>query len=270
MSTSTGTTSAPPHRAGARQGSPRRRGDGRAGPRAATCAEVWDAPEDVRSLKSLLLFGLRGIAAYAYHARVGSARRPTTRSTVFVIERPQGAWRRPVRRRTCSPSFSRPAPSTSCACALLDEGERGRVWVARPHRGVPSRVEPGPFVVVTGHDLNDLDPAARADRRARRQRLHARRDAARARLPAPEGPPPAQGELRRRMAERSRPTSRTFPRPSCSRRMPHAAQGELCRPRVHATGAGRLPRHGARGSGRTPAGRKDFSAVIDRALELGG
>ena len=32
--------------------------------------EVWDAPEDVRSLKSLLLFGLRGIAAYAYHARV--------------------------------------------------------------------------------------------------------------------------------------------------------------------------------------------------------
>ena len=32
--------------------------------------EVWDASEDVRSLKSLLLFGLRGIAAYAYHARV--------------------------------------------------------------------------------------------------------------------------------------------------------------------------------------------------------
>lgn len=32
---------------------------------------VWKEPdEDIRSLKSLLLFGLRGIAAYAWHARV--------------------------------------------------------------------------------------------------------------------------------------------------------------------------------------------------------
>jgi len=31
-------------------------------------AETWGANEDVRSLKSLLLFGIRGIAAYAYHA----------------------------------------------------------------------------------------------------------------------------------------------------------------------------------------------------------
>lgn len=31
---------------------------------------VWDADEDIRSLKSLLLFGIRGMAAYAYHAAV--------------------------------------------------------------------------------------------------------------------------------------------------------------------------------------------------------
>ena len=31
--------------------------------------KIWDAQEDVRSLKSLILFGLRGMAAYAYHAR---------------------------------------------------------------------------------------------------------------------------------------------------------------------------------------------------------
>ena len=30
--------------------------------------KLWEADEDVRSLKSLLLFGLRGMAAYAYHA----------------------------------------------------------------------------------------------------------------------------------------------------------------------------------------------------------
>ena len=32
--------------------------------------ELWDANEDIRSLKSLILFGLRGMAAYAYHADV--------------------------------------------------------------------------------------------------------------------------------------------------------------------------------------------------------
>ena len=33
-------------------------------------ARVWTANEDIRSLKSLILFGLRGMAAYAHHARV--------------------------------------------------------------------------------------------------------------------------------------------------------------------------------------------------------
>lgn len=31
---------------------------------------LWNADEDIRSLKSLILFGLRGMAAYAYHAMV--------------------------------------------------------------------------------------------------------------------------------------------------------------------------------------------------------
>lgn len=32
--------------------------------------QIWGDDEDIRSLKSLVLFGLRGTAAYAYHARV--------------------------------------------------------------------------------------------------------------------------------------------------------------------------------------------------------
>ena len=32
--------------------------------------QLWDANEDIRSLKSLILFGIRGMAAYAYHANV--------------------------------------------------------------------------------------------------------------------------------------------------------------------------------------------------------
>ena len=32
--------------------------------------EIWNADADIRSLKSLILFGVRGMAAYAYHAMV--------------------------------------------------------------------------------------------------------------------------------------------------------------------------------------------------------
>ena len=31
---------------------------------------IWDCNEDIRSLKSLILFGLKGVAAYAHHAKV--------------------------------------------------------------------------------------------------------------------------------------------------------------------------------------------------------
>ena len=33
-------------------------------------AQLWNAQEDIRSLKSLILFGVRGMAAYAHHALV--------------------------------------------------------------------------------------------------------------------------------------------------------------------------------------------------------
>ena len=33
-------------------------------------SKLWNANEDIRSLKSLILFGIRGMAAYAYHAMV--------------------------------------------------------------------------------------------------------------------------------------------------------------------------------------------------------
>ena len=32
--------------------------------------KLWSAQEDIRSLKSLILFGVRGMAAYAHHAYV--------------------------------------------------------------------------------------------------------------------------------------------------------------------------------------------------------
>ena len=58
---------------------------------------VWSDDEDVRSLKSLILFGLRGAAAYAYHARMlGSVSDEAQQAFVDPRhrERPQQAsWR---------------------------------------------------------------------------------------------------------------------------------------------------------------------------------
>ena len=33
-------------------------------------SQLWNSNEDIRSLKSLILFGIRGMSAYAYHANV--------------------------------------------------------------------------------------------------------------------------------------------------------------------------------------------------------
>lgn len=46
--------------------------------------ELWDAQEDIRSLKSLLLFGMRGVAAYAYHAQALGKSDPAV--TAFLYE----------------------------------------------------------------------------------------------------------------------------------------------------------------------------------------
>lgn len=40
-------------------------------------SRLWEASDDIRSLKSLILFGIKGMAAYAYHALALS--KPTAR-----------------------------------------------------------------------------------------------------------------------------------------------------------------------------------------------
>jgi hydroxylamine reductase len=52
---------------------------------------VWDADEDVRSLKSLILFGIRGMAAYAYPRHgAGLYRRRSTASSARLWRRGRG------------------------------------------------------------------------------------------------------------------------------------------------------------------------------------
>ena len=115
-------------------------------------ASLWGADEDVRSLKSLLLFGLRGMAAYAYHARVLGAHDDAV-DAFFV----QGLA---LIAETDDADVLLPAVlglgEINLACmAMLDKANTSTYGTPAPTT-VPLTVEKGPFIVVTGHDLKDL------------------------------------------------------------------------------------------------------------------
>lgn len=113
---------------------------------------VWNANEDIRSLKSLILFGLRGMAAYAYHAHVlGYADPECNRFLVRGLSAVGEDWGMdkllPVVLEVGKYNF---------ACMeLLDKANTETYGTPAPTT-VPLKVEKGPFIVITGHDLYDL------------------------------------------------------------------------------------------------------------------
>lgn len=114
---------------------------------------VWsDSDEDVRSLKSLLLFGLRGIAAYAHHAAVLGKRDPSVYAFFYKALRALDA-------DLAVPELldlNMEAGSVNLTCmALLDGANTGTYGTPTPTK-VTTNIEAGPFIVVTGHDLHDL------------------------------------------------------------------------------------------------------------------
>lgn len=115
-------------------------------------SELWQENEDVRSLKALILFGLKGMAAYAYHAHVlGYQDRDvnnffyTTLAT--LAENASTEELLPLVLETGHVNLS--------CMQLLDKANTETYGVPAPTT-VGMRIEKGPFIVVTGHDLYDL------------------------------------------------------------------------------------------------------------------
>ena len=113
---------------------------------------IWNADEDIRSLKSLVLFGIRGTAAYAYHARVLGQRDESIDS--FFIEA-LSALAEPGSIDSLLPLVLKVGEVNLTCMALLDTANTGAFGTPEPTT-VSLEVEPGPFIVVTGHDLYDL------------------------------------------------------------------------------------------------------------------
>ena len=115
--------------------------------------KLWNAQEDIRSLKSLILFGIRGVAAYAYHAAVLGYRDETVHKflykALFAIGMDDWGMEELL------PIVLEVGEVNLRCMAMLDRANTETFGHPEP-TAVSLTVEKGPFIVITGHDLYDL------------------------------------------------------------------------------------------------------------------
>lgn len=115
-------------------------------------SNLWKDNEDIRSLKSLILLGLRGMAAYAYHAMVlGYTDDEVTEfiyKAMFVLGED---WDM----NDLLPIVMETGKVNLKCMELLDKANTETYGTPVPTK-VPMTIEKGPFIVISGHDLKDL------------------------------------------------------------------------------------------------------------------
>ena len=114
--------------------------------------EVWNCNEDTRSLKSLILFGLKGMAAYAYHARVLGYKDEIIDR--FFYEALQAISKNLSLDELLTLVLKTGEINFKCM-ELLDKANTETYGNPVPTK-VSTNIEKGPFIIVTGHDLKDL------------------------------------------------------------------------------------------------------------------
>lgn len=117
-----------------------------------TLDNLWQAEEDIRSLKSLILFGIRGMAAYAYHALMLGY--TDEEINLFFCEALYKIGYEETKEELLHTVLRVGEINLKCM-ALLDRANTESYGTPEPVT-VPLCVEKGPFIVVTGHDLKDL------------------------------------------------------------------------------------------------------------------
>ena len=115
-------------------------------------ATVWGAQEDVRSLKSLLLFGIKGIAAYAHHAR--ALGRTSDEVDAFLYKGLALLGTDASADQLLAAVMEAGKVNLTCMQILNDAN---RTYGVPGPVTVPLTVEKGPFIIVSGHDLHDLE-----------------------------------------------------------------------------------------------------------------
>lgn len=114
--------------------------------------ELWQDDEDIRSLKSLILFGVRGIAAYAYHAHVLGY---TDERVTKFLYKGLAAVGEYLEMDDLLPVVMETGEANLICMELLERANTESYGIPAPAQ-VSMKVEKGPFIIVTGHDLRDL------------------------------------------------------------------------------------------------------------------
>ena len=123
-----------------------------AGPSTMDMNSLWGADEDLRSLKSLILFGMRGMAAYAHHALIlGYSNDEVNR---FFCKGLKALAEDLTADQLLAIVLELGQVNLKCM-ALLDEANTTTYGTPVP-TPVSTNIEKGPFIVVSGHDLHDL------------------------------------------------------------------------------------------------------------------
>ena len=113
---------------------------------------IWNANEDIRSLKSLILFGVRGMAAYAYHAMtLGYTDASLNQFFLTALDSLSKNWGM----NELLPIVMEVGRFNMTCMELLDRANTETFGDPVPV-SVSLTVEKGPFIVVTGHDLEDI------------------------------------------------------------------------------------------------------------------
>ena len=113
---------------------------------------IWNANEDIRSLKSLILFGVRGMAAYAYHAMMlGYTDASLNQFFLTALDSLSKDWGM----NELLPIVMEVGRFNLTCMELLDRANTETFGNPVPV-SVSLTVEKGPFIVVTGHDLEDI------------------------------------------------------------------------------------------------------------------
>ncbi|MCL1916975.1 MAG: hydroxylamine reductase [Peptococcaceae bacterium] len=114
--------------------------------------ELFHGDENSVSLRSTLLLGLRGMAAYAHHARVLGKRNPEvdawfiTGMAALAKDHSIDEW--------LGLLMGLGTANLQCL-GLLDEANTTTYGNPVPAQ-VSMKIEKGPFIIITGHDLHDL------------------------------------------------------------------------------------------------------------------
>jgi len=115
-------------------------------------ADLFTGNEDIVSLRSTLLFGLRGMAAYAWHAHLLGKNDDEVTSWLYKGMRSIGCDHTVDEWLNLILEFGQ----VNLKCMkILDDAHTSTFGNPEPTK-VSMKIEKGPFIVITGHDLLDL------------------------------------------------------------------------------------------------------------------